>query len=44
MTPKMPPKGNPTKKKKTLWYVLVILAIVTGLVFIGTAAYYFMTY
>jgi len=44
MMPKMPPKGNPTKKKKALWYFLVIVAIVTGLVFIGTTVYYFMTY
>lgn len=44
MTPKMPPKGNPTKKKKALWYILVFMAIVTGSVFIGTAIYYFMKY
>lgn len=44
MMPKMPSKGNPSKKKKALWYVLVVTAIVTGIVFLGTAIYYFMKY
>jgi hypothetical protein len=42
--PVVPPKGNPTKKKKVMWYVLVSLAVLMAVLFVATAVTYYVRY